>query len=573
MRHDHRFWLFLIPAIAAGVALAFGASFFHDFAPIDDYALIVHNLAIRKPSMESVAWFFTHFDPELYIPLTYISFGIDHLLWGLSPSMFHLHNLVLHGLNALLVACLLRRISPRAAGRMPAPIIIFGALVFAVHPLNTEAVVWIAARKDLLTTFWGLAATLLFLSDRRGMRIPALGCFLFALLSKVSMAPLPVVLFLLSMIDRADLRLAWKKTVPFFALSAVFLVVAFIGKSDVIGSDPVQRLFLAPYAMAAVIGRMIVPINLSVFHQPPALSAQVIVIAAIVPALLILAWMLRRRAPLAAFGFLWMLAFLALPSFNVQTDAQAAGATFAADRYAYLPMVGLLISIAGIAKHISPKIVGIVAVFAIAVCIPLSRMQTHVWSEPRFLYQHALDTEPASVDARIAVVRMLRENNSLEDAFAVLLTGLRYGDDPRLHIEAGVIYAATGRVTEAREQFVIARDRNPDAPEAYDALGQLQEQTDPAAAIVLYDEALAREPAFAQAMVRKAILVAGMGDDAAAERLLRDALDIEPSNRDALVELITILLRLERNEEARTYHEDALLLYPDDPDLLDLAGA
>ena len=555
------YWLGLAAILAAGIALAFGQSVFFDFAPIDDYALIVQNLAIRQPSLDSIRWFFTHYDPELYIPLTYVCFFIDHLMWGLSPGMFHLHGLIIHGLNALLVAVLIQKLSgSRWIGAA-------GALLFAVHPLQTEAVVWIAARKDLLATFWSLVTILLVLRSEGRMEwrwIWLAACtFVLALLSKVSVAPLPLVLIVLLRMQFVSWTCIARRTAPLFVASAVFAAIAALGKADIVASlDPLHRLFLASYGMASVLGRMIVPVHLSAFYVPPAMSAGSLAIALLPPALLILAWVIRRRAPLAALGIVWIFALLLLPSFNAQIDPNAAGATFAADRYGYMPLVGALLVLSSLLRILPLRVAGAIAALILVGYVFLARAQTAVWASAPALYQHALEVEPASVDARVAIARMLRKEGRIEDAFAVLLTGLRYGDTKALHLEAGSIYAATGRIADAREQFTIARDRDPSAPEPYFALGELARQTgDTFSALGFYDEAISREPEYADAVARKAEVLAQTGETAAAEQLLRDILAFDPSNRMALLLLVPLLEA--HSEDASLYRERILLLYPE----------
>ena len=400
------FW----PFLAALVAVAFGRAVFFDFAPIDDHALIYQNLAIRDPSWASVANFFTRFDPELYIPLTYLSYFVDHLVFGAEPWAFHLHNLVLHGVNALLVGTLLWKLS---GSRLLSAIC---ALLFAVHPLHTEAVVWIAARKDLLSAFFALLAVFCVLHAEEGGRsrwmVAAFAAFLLGLLAKVSIAGLPLILLFLTRSVR--------KTAPFLIASIVFAIVAIVGKAEVIASVALlQRLFLTLYGMGAVVLRMIVPIDMAVMYALPEPSGASVLVALLPLVLLPLAFFLRRSMPLVAFGVAWMLVTLLPPALNAQSDALAAGATFAADRYGYLPSVGLLIVLAGMCLHAMQRAddrsrsiaCWVIAAFAAALAslfIFLARAQVGTWSDQKLLFMHAILVTPSSADAHVSLARILR---------------------------------------------------------------------------------------------------------------------------------------------------------------------
>src|SRR3989338_7768508 len=166
-----RFWsaqairmIALIGLLLVIVFLGFGHSIVHDFAPIDDTLLVRENLAIRGLSWENLRYVFTHFDPELYIPLKFVSFQINYVLGGLSPFGFHLGNVMLHVANTslvfLFVSQLMNAKSIKHKEKSHLSFLLYpfcfpagiAALLFAVHPLHTEAVVWIAGRKDLLFT-------------------------------------------------------------------------------------------------------------------------------------------------------------------------------------------------------------------------------------------------------------------------------------------------------------------------------------------------------------------------------------------------------------------------------------
>ncbi|MBI4129132.1 hypothetical protein HY464_00395, partial [Candidatus Peregrinibacteria bacterium] len=181
--------MFRIGLIIGLTFLVYGQSLGNAFVRWDDSMLIYENPIVREISWKSLKAAFTTYDPELYIPLTFLSYQIDYAIGGMHPFMFHLTNLVLHTLNAVLVFFLvtLLGIPSHARGRnssnpSPCPLpwgegnggphfVAFAvATIWAIHPLNTEAVAWASARKDVLSTFFFLLSIILYLRYRNEKR-------------------------------------------------------------------------------------------------------------------------------------------------------------------------------------------------------------------------------------------------------------------------------------------------------------------------------------------------------------------------------------------------------------------
>ena len=178
---------------------AFGPSLFGEFVFWDDDLLVFENPVVQVMTPWTLGKIFTMYDPELYIPLTFFTYQINYLIGGMSPFVYHLTNIVLNAGNALLVtgiAYLLLKRNRTAA--------LLTGLLFAVHPLHTEAVAWISARKDILSAFFFLIATLLFLLHEehptRKRYTGMLIAFLCALLSKVIAVTFPVVMLVILLV-------------------------------------------------------------------------------------------------------------------------------------------------------------------------------------------------------------------------------------------------------------------------------------------------------------------------------------------------------------------------------------
>ena len=537
--------------------LAFGPSLFHDFSPIDDWFLIIQNFAVHGITWEHLWMIFTTYDPELYIPLTFFTWQINYEISGLAPWSYHLFNVLLHGGNAVLLSLTLVQlhINRRVA--------LLAGCIFAVHPLNTEAVVWIAGRKDLLSTFLYLLSIILYARFVRGHRWSYAGSlltFLLALLAKAMAVTLPAVLILLDLLierRRISLRLLVEK-IPFALLSILFMIIATAGKERVIGSiTPFETLLMAGRSTVFYIHKFFAPIRLSVFytHRGPITMSDphfwlpFTILLIIASAFLWVGWQQRKRALhgekissgflLATFGALFFIATLAPTFLNFQKGAE----TFiAVDRYAYLPMLGLFAVVIAAGSFVYDRYLPklhkknflIGTVLLTAIFTTLSFLQTRIWETPEKLYLQALSIHPESLGARISYVKLLRERGQLEAAFQILREGIPYGDDSHLHIAAGLVYAKSGQVQEAIAQFEIAKKMDPKNPEPHFSLGSLWEQTgNPTLALEEYKIAVELDSSYVIARVRLAELLIKNGNASAARMQLEEAIRWNPNSVEA----------------------------------------
>ena len=156
-----RHWTLLAAVLFGLLLLIYSRSLWNDFVLWDDDYLIVHNPLIRSLSPHAIWTAFTSYDPELYIPLTFLSYQLNYLIGGLHPFIFHLTNLLLHGINAMLISRIAFKLSQKNVWITAA-----AGLLFAVHPLHTEAIVWASARKDVLASTFFLVSLFLYLRYR-----------------------------------------------------------------------------------------------------------------------------------------------------------------------------------------------------------------------------------------------------------------------------------------------------------------------------------------------------------------------------------------------------------------------
>ncbi len=578
--------LSLAGVFLAVTLLAFGRSLTQGFAPVDDDLLIARNLAVRGITLQHLRTVFTTFDPELYIPLTFVSYQIDYLIGGLQPWIFHATNLLLHAANGLLMGWVLLLLTRnRIAALLP-------ALLFTVHPLHTEAVVWLAGRKDLLSTFFYLAAFVGYLKYREGKspdhRQQGAACstppwyglslllFLFSLLSKVMAVTLPAALLLADIcVERRkwSVRMLIDK-ILYAALSGIFLIVAMTGKERVVAAHSItETALMAAKSTTFYLEKILLPFGLGVFHPyrggislllpqffVPLLIVLVVIAAAIVS---------YRRWPWITFGILFFLVTLAPTFLNFHKGGEI---YFASERYPYLPSLGMFFLLAmGIGLIVSRARTPILCVSAgltVLFC-GLSFRQTMIWDSADSLFSRTLALHPESIAARAALASMDRQRGRYDQAIKMLRDGLGYGDSPILRMGLGTVYAKIGRVEDAADQFRQGVALDPLNPEPLVGLGVLAEhegKTDEA--LALYKKAVELDPSYVDARNKVGSMLLERGDSAGAEEQFRAALRWNPNAEGVLYNLSLILDIQGKQDEALPLLEDAYALSPDSPPIM-----
>lgn len=267
------------PALVAAAALAaFAPALSAGFVSWDDGVYVVDNPLIRGLGLERLWAMLTATRGGLWQPLTWLSFALDHAVWGLEPAGFHATNLLLHAASSVLVYA----IGLRLLGGRPAPAA-FAALFFALHPLRVESVAWVTERKGLLSSFFFLAAVLAHLAGRARAVFAALA---LALVAKATAVVLPVVLVILEIYPLRRLparpsrwlepryRAVWRPLVPLFLLAlASFTVAVLVGKNTGVISDRVQleaawRVDRAFYGFLFYPWKTLWPADLSPYYPP-----------------------------------------------------------------------------------------------------------------------------------------------------------------------------------------------------------------------------------------------------------------------------------------------------------------
>ncbi len=394
-----------------GTAGAYKAVSRHEFVRYDDGDYMTQNPPVASGlSLKSIEWAFTRFHSGNWHPLTWLSHMLDVQLWGLNAGGHHITNVLFHIANTVLVFFVFAHMT--GSGWRSA----FVAAIFAWHPLHVESVAWVSERKDVLSAFfWFLtiAAYLGYVSRPNVWRyLGVLGCYVAGLMSKPMVVTLPFVLLLLDYwpLQRAGLargeRGKWLllvvEKIPFVVLAIASSVVTLLAQRKggaLIALDRLPfpvRLGNAFISYADYLLKAFWPVNLAVFYPMrdslPSwhLAGAVLLLLAATT----LAVTTARRVPFLIVGWLWFLGSLVPVIGIVQVGDQAM-----ADRYMYIPLIGLSIIIAwGIpllvgsalpAKQARPALVGVSGAVLVA-CLALTTRQIKYWHDSLGLFQHAL---------------------------------------------------------------------------------------------------------------------------------------------------------------------------------------
>ncbi len=539
-------WPVLLPLVLAVVVYRDVASY--RFVNFDDDLYVEQNAHVMGgPTPANLGWALTARHGDVWVPATWWSLQCDAGVSGPEPGGFHRTNLVLHLLNVVLVFLLARRLGGGAFAAT------FASALFAVHPLNVEAVAWVTARKDVLMGAFLLGACLGWLSlsgRRRWLVTGVLG--LLAMMAKPAAVVLPGLLLLLSWWERQrDAARAGAKPAPWRAnlvLPAV-LVAAAIGVAIVtvdfsrtgeMGAPvPIsagQRVLDAATGVGRYLARLAWPHNLAVRYPEAGLRLAAPAAAALGALWLaltaFLAWR-RGRAPLAALGWFWFLACL-LPSIGLVQGGQLP----MGDRYVYLGAIGLWVLGAVALEQatarrgaLRPVAIG-VAVVVVGLLAVGARRQAVTWRTGDSLWRHAL--------------AVTRDNDIAHQNLAVLLDAEGRADEALTHLDAAIairprsethfnkanLLAALGRMPEAEQNYRAALRLNAGLYEASLNLGSLlgmQGRFDEARAVLL--AAAAKQPNLAPLQYNLAVVAAKQGDWAEAGARCRRALELDPSHQ------------------------------------------
>jgi tetratricopeptide (TPR) repeat protein len=614
-------WLLALGLAALVVALYWPVRD-HGFVSYDDETYLTGNPHVAKGlAWSEVRWAFTHAHAANYHPLTWLAHMLDVELFGLASGPHHLVNVALHALNAVLVLFLARELLGSLAAAA------FAAALFALHPLRVESVAWASERKDVLCALFYLGALLLYLRYARapsGARYAlVLGALALALLAKPMAVSLPFAALLLDVwplrrLDPArpwrtstavDRRL-WLEKLPLLALAVLGALSTWLaqevgGAASGMQAVPLDlRVLNAVSACGVYLRQTLLPAGLAAFYPLAALVEERPRATLLAPALGtllallalgLLAWRARERAPWLLVGLLWFLGLL-VPVIGLKQVGMQAHA----DRYTYLPLLGMAWSLAGAGLALARRsrrlrlAVVPVALASLAALAGATRTQLAVWRDTRSLFEHALAVTEKNYVAHAALAAVDLDAGRTEEARAHVERALElYGldasalttlarlelaaGDPRaaeqalqrakqvhgskwVRYQMGRVKLALGNQEAAAREFAAALALDPSLVDAHYNLGLVLfglGRTDEARAC--FERALALAP-HAGAHNGLGVVALEAGAPEAALRHFERAVEVDPRYPDALDNLALALERLGRAEEARERRAEARAL-------------
>jgi tetratricopeptide (TPR) repeat protein len=541
------------------VLVTFSGTLHNDFVGYDDPEYVTGNSHVRQ-GLQNALWAFQSIDAGNWHPLTWISHMLDCQIFGLKPSGHHFTSMLIHACTSVLLFIFLRRstsaIWPSAAA----------AALFGLHPLRVESVAWVAERKDVLSAFFWMAALWTYSNyaradehsasgggqSRRKWYLATLVLFVMGIMSKPMVVTFPIVLLLLdywpfqrlgSNAQPVNVRLNRRillEKVPFVLLAVAAAITTFVvqSKAGAVVSDSslTAQLGNVPVSYCRYLTKWFWPSNLAVFYPRESwtiltVTGAVLVLVAISTAL----WFQRNARPWLLVGWLWFLVVLGPVIGLVQAGEQAM-----ADRYSYLPSIGIVFILAWGWKDLTRRwpvlrsLSAAIAMVAIVLCSMLTMRQIHFWKDTTSLFEHAI---------------RVTENNYLA------------------HNNLGVVMDHAGRLAEARVEFETAIKEKPNYAEGHNNLGlTLAKLGSEAEALQHYQQAIRLKPGYADPHNNLALLLEHRGDLAEAIEQYLTAIRLRPDYADVHYNLGIAFARARRFDEAIAQFGEVVKYRPDSAD-------
>lgn len=573
--------------LAVLVAVVFARVADHEFLFWDDPTYVTRNPAVTGGlAWDGFVWAFTEVWAANWHPLTWLSHMLDIEVWGLWPGGHHLTNLLWHVLNTVLVALLFYR----TTGALWRSVLV--AALFGVHPLHVESVAWVSERKDVLSGFFWLLTLLLYV---RYVRRPGTGRYLAVtaaliagLMAKPMVVTLPVILLLFDFWPlcrvnvSAGIAASWQQIrplllekLPWAALVVGAALITLYAQSQTV--IPVaamgwhERLAYAAIGYGTYLWQTIWPVGLSFFYRPHGnlaapLIAAILSLGAVSGVVFWAWWRHGARAPLV--GWLWYLISL-LPVIGIIK----VGAQIHADRYTYLPLIGIFFAVlwgGNAGPTLSNRSRGLLALLALVVVLAAAAgawRQTGYWRNDELLNRRALEVDPYNHVAQLQLGEALHLKGDLAGAEAAARRALALSSERPLVFFArtllGNIAFARGDLRLALNEYeqALAADRR-SALAHYNLGTVLLLQGELRQAASLYQQAIVHDPNYSDAYANLGVAQNRLGDVANARRALTSAVALNPDNLGARYNLAQLDAQVGNHAAARAQLREILRRQP-----------
>ena len=589
-RADRKSIFFIYLVLTLATLVAYEPLRHNDFVGYDDNIYVTQNSHVKNGlAPDSVVWAFTKPLSSNWHLLTVLSHMLDCQLFGLNPLWHHMTNLLFHIANTLLLFLILKKMTGAiwCSG--------FVAAAFALHPLHVESVAWVAERKDVLSSFFWMLTIAAYI---RYVERPAVGryvlvflAFALGLMAKPMLVTLPFVLLLLdywplnrfSLIKRyrernvrqLSLQRLIAEKIPLFLLAGVSSAITYVvqqstGAMVAIERTPLNhRIFNTLVSYIHYLVKMIYPIDLAVLYPHPGKSMamwQPIVCFVVLGVILLVVIYFGRRHRYLVVGWLWYLGTLVPVIGLVQVGRQAM-----ADRYTYLPSIGIFIMVAWganvlLAKYQLRKIVlGVSAGVVLTIWLICARVQVSYWQDSLTLYEHALSVTKNNYTMYYNYGYELEKQGIIEESILNYKEAIRIAPYySKALSNLGGQLCKQGKLNEAVKYLERTLQINPNHAKAHNNLGVVfvrQGKYDEA--IVHYQQAIKADPNNAKLYYNlgKAFQVQKKFDKAIVH--FKEALRIEPGHLEAMVDLGHLMVHKGKFDKAIPYLTEALRIRPD----------
>lgn len=536
-----------------------------EFDNYDTDRYIYENSQVKKGlTVEGVRWAFTTTQASNWHPLTWLSHMLDVHLYGLNPGAHHLTNLWFHIANTIVLFLVL---SMMTRDLWPSS---FVAALFALHPLHVQSVAWLAERKDLLCTFFGLLTIGSYVRyvqyPKIGRYVPVIVFFMLGLLAKPMIVTLPFAMLLLDYWPLRRLQFETPQTIsgraprassaislvvekiPLLVLSSLSCMVTLYAQASggAISSLDIHplsvRLCNALVSYGSYIGKMFWPVKLAVFYPHPGVPPtwQIIASGLTVAVLTLLSIRFVKSHPWFIVGWLWFLGTLIPVIGLVQVGVQAM-----ADRYTYVPLIGLFIIISwglfSLMDRRPLKIAGkaLITVVILGALTAVSWKQVGYWQNSITLFERDLAVTKNNYVAHNNLGHRLMELGEPKEAIMHYKKAL--ASNPMFetaHLNLGVVYSSQNKLTEAIYHYAKALEIKPDYAAAYNNMGNaLYRLGKSDQAVPNYLKALRINSEYAEAYNNLGAALIRLGDVKGAVGCFKEAVRINPDFRGAQTNL------------------------------------
>jgi len=582
-----------------------------DFVALDDPQYVHDNPGIAAGlTPATVVWAFTTGHEANWHPLTWLSHALDIQLFGMTAGWHHATNLVLHLASTLLLFGLMRSLT----GSVWRSSMV--AAVFAVRPLHVESVAWVAERKDVLCAFFFMLTAGAYVRYVRGPSVwryvLVAVCLALGLMAKPMMVTMPMVLLLLDYWPLDRFRKGFGalvlEKVPLLTIVAASSVITFLVQrhggavKSLTQISVLMRVQNAIVSYVEYLAQTFWPVRMSVFYPFPNTlpAARVALAVGVLLAITGFVWAMRRRAPYAIVGWLWFAGMLVPVTGIMQVGAQAR-----ADRFVYLPMIGLSIALVWAAVALARtaaarRVVAATGIAVVTACAVVAHGQVQYWRDTVGLWTHAaqvtespnnfglyysvaeylrlngraaesiphyeatLTRNPAYVEARTGLVRALMDTKQPDRAAAALEELARMKpDDADAHLMLGTLLVDLDRASEAERHLIEAVRLRPENAEAHGRLALvLASRGRLVDALPEFAEAVRLNPSSAAMRNDYGWALAQHGQVAAGLVQLGEAVSLKPDFVDAHLNLGRVLAAQGKTADALSHLAEAVRLEP-----------